>query len=193
MGKDLERRDGGIFWDNVSAIECGQWGKSREYLVIVTGLWDCKRLAESTESWCFSTKCVSWLRPRFVAFIWQDTNVACDLGQTLYLLLCFLHHFHRYFPFSCLSRTILRITPDSSSPTKRCRVPSGFNTPFAFNCTADGTTTSNSRGFPQVEGTVMAGLVALWAAYLPGLRSVAATLGKCGDMSEEVKSGSRSV
>jgi len=29
-----------------------------------------------------------------------------------------------------------------------------------------------------VEGTVMAGLDAIWAAYLPGLRSVAATLGK---------------
>ena len=93
-------------------------------------VWDCERLAEST-------KCVSWLRPQFVAFVWQDTNVACDLGQTLYLLLCFLHHFHRYFPFFCLSRTVLRIPPDSSSPTKRWRVPSGFNTPFAFNCTVD--------------------------------------------------------
>lgn len=103
MGKDLEGHDGGIFWGNVSVFECGQWGKSREYLVILTGLWDCKRLAELTESWCFSTKCVSWLRPQFVAFIWQDTNVACDLGQTPYLLLCFLHNFHRYFPFSCLS------------------------------------------------------------------------------------------
>jgi len=139
MGKDLEVHGSGIFWGYVSAFECGQWGKPREYLVILTGLWDFERLAESTESWRFNTKCVSWLRPQFVAFIWQDTNVACDLGQTSYLLLCFLHHFHRYFPFSCLSRTILRIPRDSSSPTKRCRVPSGFNTPFAFNCTADGT------------------------------------------------------
>jgi len=44
-----------------------------------------------------------------------------------------------------------------------------------------------------VEGTVMAGLVAIWAAYLLGLRSVAANLGKCRDMSEGVKFGSHSL
>lgn len=42
-----------------------------------------------------------------------------------------------------------------------------------------------------MEGKVMAGLVAVWAAYLPGLRSVAETLGKCNDMSEDVKPSCR--
>jgi len=44
-----------------------------------------------------------------------------------------------------------------------------------------------------VEDTVMGGLVAIWAAYLPGLRSEGATLGKCRDTSEELKTGSHSL